>query len=404
MKIIMQKKVGPIPVWLLLCLFALSHTTETICTAALPIIADSLGVTGNLAQTTSSIYFLGFSFGILILGRISDSAGRRPIIFGGLILYLISSIACSFASEIETLLLFRFLQAFGASVGSVITQAMARDSFEGKKLAGVFVSISICLSFIPSLGSMLGGYIVEYLGWEYNFRFLGIVAFFLISISLLYLPETNKDIGIEASERGYFSVLKQMASDKMVLTYALIIGAFNGMMFGFYLEAPFIFIDYFQFHPSEYGKMSIFITLAYFIGGSFSKYLVARIDNKRVIVTGLTISLIACTILFLGTLLLNKESGKTLAISLIFLPIMLQIIGHTFSIPVILRFALENYDDVRGTAGSIFGGVYYSVVALINFTLSRLHGEYILPFAALFLMLSIISFMSFKAIEDEVGR
>lgn len=402
MKLIMQKKVGPIPVWLLLCFFALSHTTETICTAALPIIADSLGVAGSLVQTTSSVYFLGFSLGILSLGRMSDAIGRRPIIFAGLILYLISSISCSFATKIETLLLCRFLQAFGASVGSVISQAMARDSFEGKELAGVFVSISICLSFIPSLGSMMGGYIVEYLGWKYNFRFLGIVSFVLIALSLWNLPETNKAIGAKASERGYFSVFRQIIQDRMVLTYALIIGSFNGMMFGFYLEAPFIFIDFFKFQPSEYGKMTIFITIAYFVGGVISKYLVARIDNRRVIAMGLTMSIIACFTLFIGTLILDRDSVKIMAISLIFLPIMLQIMGHTFAIPVILRFALEDYDDVKGTAGSIFGAIYYFIVAVINFTLSRLHGEHILPFAALFFMLSIVSFMSFKAIEEEM--
>ena len=392
-------RIGPIPVWLLLCFFALSHTTETICTTSLPTLAKDLGLSGNLAQLSSSVYFAGFALGILSLGRLSDLIGRRPLIFAGMSLYFVASFACSFVDNIEQLLLLRFLQAFGASVGSVIAQAMARDSYEGSALAQVFVSISICLSFIPSLGSITGGYIVEYLGWEYNFRFLSLASGVILLLCFFHLPETNRFIGAKANQ-NYFSVLKSIISNKMVLTYALIIGAFNGMMFGFYLEAPFAFITLFKFTPSEYGKLGFLLSFAYLFGGLMNKYLVGQaIDNKKIIITGLTLSLIACSTLFIGAIILGPDSSRHSAILLIFVPMMLQIVGHTFAIPLILRFALEDYDEVRGTAGSIFGAIYYIIVALINYTVSRLHGASILPFASLFLMLSFICFMTFKVID-----
>lgn len=393
-------RVGPIPVWLLLCFFALSHTTETICTAALPMVAKGLNISGNFAQVSSSVYFIGFSLGVLSLGRLSDIIGRRPLIFAGMTLYFISSFACSFVNNIEQLLFLRFIQAFGASVGSVIAQAMARDSFEGKALAQVFVSISICLSFIPSLGSMAGGYIVEYLGWQYNFRFLSLASGIILFLCFLRLPETNRFIGAK-NDQNYFSVLRAILSDKMVLTYALIIGVFNGMMFGFYLEAPFAFITLFKFTPSAYGKLGFLLSFAYLFGGLMNKYLVGQgIDNKKIIITGLSLSLIACSILFIGAIILGPDSTREQAIILIFFPMMMQIVGHTFAIPLILRFALEDYDKVRGTAGSIFGASYYIIVALISYTVSRLHGQSILPFASLFLMLSFICFMTFKVINQ----
>lgn len=394
-----MQKIGPIPVWLLLCFFALSHTTETVCTAALPILAKNLGVSGNLAQLSSSIYFSGFALGVLSLGRLSDLIGRRPLIFAGISLYFISSLACSFVDNIETLLFLRFIQSFGASVGSVIAQAMARDSYEGKNLAQVFVSISIFLSFIPSLGSITGGYIVEYLGWQYNFRFLGLTSGAILLLCFFHLPETNRNIGA-SSKYSYFSVLKSILSNRMVLTYALIVGSFNGMMFGFYLEAPFAFITLFKFTPSEYGKLGLLLAFAYLFGGLMNKYLVEQaIDNKKIILAGLRLSLIACLTLFIGAIILGPESSQSAAIMLIFAPMMIQIIGHTFAIPLILRFALEDYDEVRGTAGSIFGALYYFIVALLNYTVSRLHSESMLPFTSLFLMLSFVCFMTFKVIS-----
>lgn len=394
-------KVGPVPVWLLLCFFALSHTTETICTAALPILSNALNIPGSLLQLSSSTYFVGFATGIITLGRISDIVGRRPLILFGLSIYTISSTLCSFIYDIDQLLVLRFIQAFGVSVGSVIGQAMARDSFKGHDLSQVFVSISIFLSFVPSLGSSFGGYIVEYIGWQYNFRFLGLIGVVLFMVSLLKLPETNSAKGYNVEYR-YFNILKSILSNRAVLTYAIIIGSFTGMMFGFYLEAPFIFISYFKFTPSEYGKLGFLLTFAYLFGGLMNKFLVSRVQNRKIIKCGLTFSLIACTSLFIGSMMLTYDSSKNLALGIIFIPMMIQIIGHTFTIPLILRFALEDYEHVKGTAGSIFGGLYYSIVALINFTLSRLHGESFMPFTSLFLMISIVCFMAFLLIEKNL--
>ena len=83
-----MKTFGTVPVWLLLCLFGISHATERVCSPALPDIADSLKVAGNLVQFSSSVYFAGFALGIFTLGRISDLIGRRPLVIFGIALYL----------------------------------------------------------------------------------------------------------------------------------------------------------------------------------------------------------------------------------------------------------------------------------------------------------------------------
>ena len=191
----MVKNVGPNPLWLLLCLFGLSHATERVCSPALPEIARSLGVGNNLVQLSSSVYFIGFALGIFIIGRLSDFTGRRPLVFMGIALYCIASIMCSLSTKIYMLLICRFIQAFGISVGSVLSQAMVRDSFDGFSLANVYASVAISLAFIPSIGLVLGGYIVEYIGWSANFGLLAILSVILLVLCSYYLPETSRHIG-----------------------------------------------------------------------------------------------------------------------------------------------------------------------------------------------------------------
>jgi len=393
-----MKIIGKVQVWMLLCLFGLSHATETACSAALPNISEDFNISGNYAQLTSSVYFLGFAIGILSLGRVSDIFGRRPVILAGLGLYIISSFLSIFANDINVLIALRFCQAFGASVGSVIGQAMARDSYEGRELSYVYASLSMGLALIPSLGSALGGYVVEYFSWRYIFLILSIIAGFFLILYFKYLPETNPYIGIARSNR-YFTILKIVIRDKIVLLYALVVGSFNGMGFGFYMEAPFIFIEKIGMHPSTYGKLAFLLSMANAFGSLLNRYLVhIHVDNKKLMTAGLIISFIGCTLLMISSYLINYNGNKYLITIAVFAPMMLHVIGHSFFVPLSLRYALEDYPKVTGTAGSVFGFLYYILVALISFTVSKLHNNQIINFTVLFFALSVICAVSFYLI------
>src|SRR4029079_14994620 len=108
--------------FLLICLLGFPHLSETIYTPSLPDLARDLAIKMNLAEFTLSIYFIGFAFGVLTYGILADILGRRKSMILGILVYLLGSLGCSFAYSIEHLLFFRFVQAFGASVGSVVTQ------------------------------------------------------------------------------------------------------------------------------------------------------------------------------------------------------------------------------------------------------------------------------------------
>lgn len=394
-----MRNIGKIPIPLLLCLFGLSHATERVCSPALPAISQSLGITDNLVQMSSSVYFAGFAIGIITLGRLSDIVGRRPLVLIGLGLYCISSIMCSHVESAFTLLLFRFTQAFGASVGSVLAQAMARDSFEGRDLAQVYVGVAISLSFVPSIGLIMGGYLVEYVGWNANFWLLASAGVILLTLCGFFLPETNPYIDTGGDDT-YFNILKRVITDRKVLLYALIVGCTSGMTIGFYVEAPFIFIEYLGMTPIQYAKIGYGIAAANLAGGLINRYLVKQhISSYKAITWGIGISILGCVIMFIGSFFLKQDSSYFAAFMIIVFPSMLHAMGHTFTVPHILHFALEDYRVVNGTVGSIFGSFYYMLVAIVGFIISNIHGISITAFTTLFLGLSIICGISFLFIQ-----
>jgi MFS transporter, DHA1 family, multidrug resistance protein len=394
-----MKIIGKVPLWMLICLFGLSHGTEVACTSALPDISHSFNVSGSIAQLSSSTYFLGFALGILLLGRVSDIFGRRPVMLWGMAFYLFSSVISIFAVNIEMLIAARFCQAFGASVGSVVGQAMSRDSYAGRALSYVYASVSLGVAFIPSIGSAIGGYIVEYSGWRYVFVFLSIISSILLLIYSKLLPETNAYTN-NVRNNKYFTVFKVVITDKIVLLYALIVGAFNGIAFGFYIEAPFIFINKIGMHPSSYGKLIFLLAIASAFGSFMSRYLVNKhIHIPKMITFGLILSLIGCAILVIFSTLFTTNINKVFATIVIFTPMMLHMIGHSLVVPMVLRYALEDYTKVTGTAGSVFGTLYYLLVACISFTVSKLHSDTIVKFSLLFLALSSLCCLSFYLIQ-----
>ncbi|WPY01114.1 Bcr/CflA family efflux MFS transporter [Candidatus Trichorickettsia mobilis] len=394
-----MKIIGQIPLWMLLCLFALSHTTELVYTAALPDISSYFNISGGVAQVSSSIYFLGFALGILSLGRVSDIFGRRPVVLGGMTLYLMSIICSIFVSDIQTLMVLRFTTAFGASVGSVIGQAMARDSYEGAALSYVYASVSMWLALAPSLGSAIGGYVVEYFGWRYIFVFLSMVSCSLLLSYIKYLPETNPYIGV-AQRSKYSMVFKVVIRDRIVLLYAFIIGAFNGMAFGFYMEAPFVFINKIGMLPSQYGCLAFLLSFAMAFGSFNGKYWINKgVGGTKIMVIGLFLSIVGCGLLIISSYLILDKTTKYFVILIIFMPMVLHMIGHGLLMPMTLRYALEDYAKVTGTAGSIFGSLYYLLVAIISFTVSKLHSEDINKFSILLFSLSACCSLSFYLIQ-----
>ena len=272
--------------------------SEGIYSPALPIITQSLLTTGNLTQLTLSMYFLGFAVGVLCWGVFSDHLGRRPCLLFGLLLYTLASLACIFVSQIYFLLGFMLLQAIGASVGSVITMAMVRDSYvENKMRQHLFVVIGGALALTHTLGPIIGGYLVHWFDWQANFMFLSLMGFILLVYMYKTLPETHQSLGQKHTEHHLGRLLLRMLGDRHVLGLAFLVAAFNGILFSYYAEAPYIFVHILKLSSVAYGLSSIVIALSWWLGTRISTLLNKHWKAEKLI-------LLSCHLVLIGGVLL----------------------------------------------------------------------------------------------------
>jgi DHA1 family bicyclomycin/chloramphenicol resistance-like MFS transporter len=106
------------------------------------------------------------SAGTLIAGPLSDSFGRKTVIYWGAGLYILASIICIFASNLETMIIARLCQGFGAAAPRVVSQALIRDLYSGRQMARISSFVMIIFSIVPALAPLLGAGLISIFAWQ----------------------------------------------------------------------------------------------------------------------------------------------------------------------------------------------------------------------------------------------
>lgn len=186
-----MKKYAAPSLLLMIVLVAFPQISETIYTPSLPDIAVALGATNSSVQLTLSIYFIGFAIGVFSWGWLSDFIGRRSSMLAGLLVYGMGSLMCFYSEPIHLLLVSRFIQAFGAATGSIITQTILRESVSGNKRHVMFAQISAVIAFTPAVGPLIGGWVDQAFGFRAVFFTLVMMSVLLFMYAFWKLPETT---------------------------------------------------------------------------------------------------------------------------------------------------------------------------------------------------------------------
>lgn len=140
----------------------------TIVSTAMPaIVADLGGFT--LYSWVFSAYLLMNSITVLIYGKLSDLFGRKPILFFGIILFLIGSILCGFANSMQMLIVFRLIQGFGAGAVMPIATTIVGDIYTAEERAKIQGYLSSVWGISAITGPAIGGLLVQYVSWHYVF-------------------------------------------------------------------------------------------------------------------------------------------------------------------------------------------------------------------------------------------
>src|SRR5687767_1114141 len=161
---------------IILILGALSTVSPFAIDMYLPAFSDiarDFGTTPARISLSVTSYFIGMAIGQMLYGPLLDRFGRKKPLYAGLAVFIIASICCTQSGSVESLVIFRFIQALGGSAAWVGASAMVRDFFPVDESARMFSMLILIIGLSPLLAPTIGGFISTALGWQAVFYVLG---------------------------------------------------------------------------------------------------------------------------------------------------------------------------------------------------------------------------------------
>jgi DHA1 family bicyclomycin/chloramphenicol resistance-like MFS transporter len=320
---------------------------------AFPSIAKSLDASPIQVQQTLTAFLLPFAFMTLWHGALSDALGRRRVILWSLLLFILASLACTFATRIEHLWIARALQGITGGAGIVVGRAIIRDVLEGPDAQRLMSHVAMMFGIAPAVAPIIGGWIYTLLGWRAVFGFLVLFTAVLLALSYRYLPETlprqhRQSLRPVSLGKSYWRVFTR--AEFLLLACAVSFN-FNGF-FLYVLSAPVFLIQHLGVSPHAFAWMFVPTVIGMMTGSYLSGRLAGRLSQRRTIAVGFCVMLAAAT--------LNAFINWTFApgVPHSVLPIMLYNVGMALAMPSITLLILDLFPQQRGLVSSCQGFVH----------------------------------------------
>lgn len=313
---------------------------------AFHVMGEALEATDIQIQQSLTFYLLPYAAMTLCHGAISDAIGRITTIKWGLSIFVLASIGCAFASNVETLWLFRALQGASGGAGNTVARAMVRDLFEGPQAQRVMATVQMLFGIAPAIAPIVGGFLLG-INWQIIFIFLAVYASVSLWAAVKFLPET-----MPPEKRMKLSTANVIKSYKTIFSdseFARIIVAISANFSGFFvyvLASPVFLGKHLGLNPQQYGYLFVPTVVGMVIGSYLAKRAAGRFSSQKVVKLAYVWMLLIA--------LVNIIVCYTQPVSLIanILPIALFNIGMAMCMPILSLAALNRHPKIRGTAAS----------------------------------------------------
>ncbi|WP_193163288.1 multidrug effflux MFS transporter [Microbulbifer hainanensis] len=383
------------PRWLALWLAALVALTPFSIDSylpAIPAMAAALDTEVARVQHSVSSFLLGFAIGQLLGGPLSDRWGRRTVGTIGLSIYIGSSLLILFASHVDHLIALRLCQAIGGGFATVICAAIVRDLYSGREAARIISLISTMMLVAPLIAPVIGSALLTTAGWQSIFIFLLSYATAMLVLVRMLLPETVSRFSRARRQRGpkrdLLRSYKQVLGQRRALGFLLAQACISGSMFIYITTAPFVFMQYFGVPASRFPLFFGACVLGLICMVQLNIRLLKRFEPRRILLAGISLQLVGCSLLLLGTL----PEGKTLWLWMTPLVMVMASIGITG--PNAAACYLEFFPRISGSANALYGATLFIAGGVLGGLVNTLHTDTLTPIAAAMLCCALVALLS----------
>lgn len=334
---------------------------------SLPALTVYFNAPVSLVQMGLTSSMLGLALGQLLFGPLSDKYGRRRPLLYSLYLFIVSTVLCIFAPNIEAFVALRFLQGVAASGGIVIARSVAADKFKNGNLSKALAIVGAINGIAPIAAPVVGGMMLGYVGWRGIFLALLVIGFVLLGFCL------NFNESLSRSRRSSESLLKTLKNVPLVfanrrfLYYTLELSFALAILFAYIASSPFVIQNHYGFSPFAFSLFFAANAVAIGIGAASSVKFGSAARSLKVSCAGMVA-------VSLG-LAAAMASGAPVAVYEGLLFVLCFMLGMSFTVATAGAMNAERAragtgSAVLGAMGFLFGSVVSPLVGLGDIILS----------------------------------
>ena len=270
--------------------------TTDLYLPALPTMVEKLSTNQAMVNLTLSVYFVAYAIGLLFWGPLSEKFGRKPILMLGLGIYVVGSLLCALANQVEMLIGARLIQAFGGSAVTVVATAIVKDLYDGREREKIIATIMSLVIIAPMVAPVIGALLLKVGSWHMMFYALAGFGTMSMLLALTY-QETlqSKYTGSIIQSWGRLGVV---IKNPRFLSLLAIFTIPPMTLMAFLAAGSYIYIDGFGLSEQTFSYAFAANAFCASFGPSIYMKLSQKISVKKIITTCFTL-LMLCGVLTL---------------------------------------------------------------------------------------------------------
>lgn len=378
-------------------LFALAAITAlapfalNVIVPSVPGLAEAFGTDYGTAQLAITAFLVAVALGQLVVGPLSDALGRRPVLLGGIAIFVAGSVLCAMAVSIEMLIAGRFIQAAGGCAGLVLGRAIVRDIYTRDRSASAIGYVTMVMALAPTVAPALGGVLDEWGGWSATFwvMFAGGIGLYAFAVRAIHETNSGPRVAPRISALAHSFVV--LLGLRAFIFYTLTLTFTSALFFTFLASGPYITIELLGHSPTEYGVAFFAISFGYIAGNFTSGRLSTRVGTDRMMMAG-------CAVALLGVLVtgLFAVADATTIITL-FGSFMLISYSNGLILPNAMASLVSIRPDLAGAAAGLSGFAQFAFAGAATLLMAEL-GASPMTMAAQMLILVVLAIACLMAV------
>jgi MFS transporter, DHA1 family, multidrug resistance protein len=335
---------------------------------AFPDIADGLGIDHGRVGLTLSAYVTTLGLAQLVGGPLSDRYGRKPVLFGGLLIFAAGAVMVSLAETLSDMVFWRIAQGIGGAFCAVSVPAIVRDEVSGQDAARLFGLIGLIMFIAPAAAPSLGALMLALGEWHWIFLMLaGYAVFMMLTLHLALFPRLQPrpptTTPIRSLVTNYLLVLKHKTTMRFIGIQVL---CFSTMLL-FITHSSFIYQEWYGLSNSTFAilfaaNIAFMAALNLINRPLLRRFSSVQLVRAQVIAQCLALVALVASVQLQGPLWLVAGC------------IIVAIGCQGGIVPNNMANAMEFFPNLSGTAAALLGASQFTIAGAIS-TLSSISGD-----------------------------